>query len=160
METQEEFNFLVANPQEFMLDSFVPLANMSGSRRQHEQPVVSEVVPPPPVGGYGGMGLGGAPSLLKRRKSAAVPVPPLAPFDDTYLASRLDVAAEDELTQMLVVLEKREMEVAEEIASLEDMILHGADLDKRAELEKQFEELCKKEMEIMEELKVLREAEL
>jgi len=170
-ETSEAFSFTIANPAEYVLDEMVHLQTMVGSRRQRDRPVPLEPVAPPPPGGYPvvgaaggygggavgyGGGLGGAPSL-KRRKSAAAPVPPYAPFDATYLASRLEVAQEDELTQMLVILQRREEEVGNEIVQLEDAILHGADLEKRAELEKQFEELCKREREVMAELKKLRE---
>jgi cell division protein FtsB len=126
-----------------------------GSRRQHEKPWVSPEAynAPPPAGLLAAL----APPPSKKRKSTSgVPVPADAPFELTYLNARLPVAQEDELQQMLAVLERKEQMVEAEINILEYQEANREDIEKRATLEKRFQELCDREAALMAEIATLR----
>eukprot|EP00887_Chlorella_sp_A99_P004421 scaffold30.g4421.t1 len=154
VETMEEcYNFDAAvEGVDYVMGEYVDVAAMAGSRRQAEKPVVSPAAynaPPPYV----------AAPPSKKRKASVAPVPVDAPFEVGYFASRVPVASEEELQQMLAVLERKEKAVEAELRDLDNMEADGALLEERATLERKFAELCDKEDGIVAELQRLRATE-
>lgn len=126
-----------------MGDFFGDLSQHHGSRRLAQAPE-AVYIPPPSV-----PALTTAPS--KRRRSS-VKVPHLAPFPVSWFESVLTEASLDDLNSMLSMLERKEIDLCMDIEMLDREMAMGEDLDKRAELERKFEDLCKKEADIMAEL--------
>ncbi|KAL4434489.1 hypothetical protein ABPG75_000930 [Micractinium tetrahymenae] len=154
--TEEVFNFTTASEAEYALGEYVDMTAVHGSQRLPDKPYIPPDVlamPPPP-----GLLAALAPAPSKKRKSiSGAPVPVDAPFEITYLNARLPVAGEDELQQMLSVLERKERIVEAEINILEYQEANREDIEKRAELEHKFRELCDREAQLMAEIAALRE---
>ncbi|KAL4420332.1 hypothetical protein ABPG77_010237 [Micractinium sp. CCAP 211/92] len=155
--TEEVFNFASASENEYVLGEYVDMTAVHGSQRLPDKPYVSPdiLAMPPPAGLLAAL----APAPSKKRKSiSGAPVPVDAPFEITYLNARLPVAGEDELQQMLAVLERKERIVEAEINILEYQEANREDIEKRAELERKFRELCDREAQLMAEIAALRQA--
>ena len=146
---EEGFNINIANPAEFVLGDYFDLENCYGSRRQAERPNPIPLAPPT-----------AQTAPAKRRRSVSIKVPPSVPFPPTWLETAVLEASIDDLHVMLNMLEMREGELLAAIDHADMALRMGGDLEKRAALERQFEELCGKEIKVMDELKTLKNVEL
>lgn len=142
------FNIHTANPAEYVLGDYFELENCFGSKRLGERPPSVTITPVAAVT---------APS--KRRRSASIKVPPTVPFPMAWLETAVLEATSDDLHTMLNMLEMREGQLEAAIADAEMALRLGGDLERREELERQFNELCKQELKVMAELKAVQNAE-
>lgn len=118
--------------------------------------VAAPAVPPPAALPHTHAPLVTAPS--KRRRSS-IKVPEIVPFPSAWFEGAVNDATADELETMLVQLDKRELQLAAALEDVEMQLLLGDDLQKRAELEAKFADLCKKEEVVMKELTAIRQTE-
>ena len=136
------------SPAEYVLGDYFDLENCIGSRRQATRP--TPVSLPPPAA---------AVAPAKRRRSVSVKIPANVPFPQPWLESAVLEATPDDLHKMLNMLESRERQLEDAIKGVDLALLLGDDLERRANLERQFEDLCKKELLLMTELKSIKEVE-
>jgi hypothetical protein len=144
-ETEEHHFDLNAVPAEvYVLGDYVDLAAQIGSQRVAERPLAAVLAAPAAAAAAGGA----APS---KRRRPSVKVPPAAPFPRDWFAAAVGDASHEELRQMLHLLDAREAEIVGELAREDVGSVSAEELEQRAELERQFEELCRREAELWEE---------
>lgn len=145
---EEGFSPDLSNPAEYVLGDYFDLETCIGSRRQAHRPTPVALAPPAAVV---------APA--KRRRSVAIKIPPSVPFPQPWLEGALLEATPDDLHTMLNMLELRERQLEDAIKQADLALVMGDDLERRAQLEGQFEELCKKEIQLMAELTAVKNSE-
>lgn len=131
---------------QYTLGEYFDLERTVGSRRVAKRPAPVNVTPI------------AAAAPAKRRRST-IKIPDAAPFPPAWFEGAMAEANPEDLQSMLVLLEQKEVQVDDELQRLDMELRLGDDLQKRADLEKKFEELCQREDAVMKELIELRKAE-